>query len=65
VRRSGRCRELHLRQADPHLASLHFRGLVEADILDRRLNGERAITNDHVDIAVKEGVPAFLRAYAP
>lgn len=55
----------HLRNGDPYLASIHFRGLVEADVLERRLNGERLVTNAQVETAVEEGVEAFLRAYAP
>jgi len=54
-----------LRKSDPYLASIHFRGLVEADVLERRLNGERLVTNAQVETAVNEGVAAFLRAYAP
>ena len=54
-----------LRKADPYLASIHFRGLVEADVLERRMNGERLVTNAQVETAVEQGVEAFLRAYAP
>lgn len=54
-----------LRKSDPYLASIHFRGLVEADVLERRMNGERLVTNAQVDTAITEGVAAFLRAYAP
>jgi AcrR family transcriptional regulator len=54
-----------LRKADPYLASIHFRGLVEADVLERRLNGERLVTQAQVKTAIVEGVAAFLRAYAP
>ena len=54
-----------LRKADPYLTSIHFRGLVEADVLERRMNGERLVTNAQVDTAVEQGVEAFLRAYAP
>lgn len=57
--------EGRLRKADPYLASIHFRGLVEADVLERRMNGERLVTNAQVETAVIEGVAAFLRAYAP
>lgn len=53
-----------LRKADPYLASIHFRGLVEADILERRLNGDRLVTNAQIGTAVEQGVDAFLRAYA-
>lgn len=55
----------HLRKADPYLASIHFRGLVEADVLERRLSGERLVTSAQVETAISEGVAAFLRAYAP
>jgi hypothetical protein len=55
----------HLRKADPYLASIHFRGLVEADVLERRMNGERLVTNAQIDTAIDQGVEAFLRAYAP
>jgi AcrR family transcriptional regulator len=55
----------HLREADPYLASIHFRGLVEADVLERRLNGERLVTNAQIENAIVQGVDAFLRAYAP
>lgn len=54
-----------LRKADPYLASIHFRGLVEADVLERRLNGERLVTNAQIETAVEQGVEAFLRAYTP
>lgn len=54
-----------LRKADPYLASIHFRGLVEADVLERRMNGERLVTKAQVETAVEQGVEAFLRAYAP
>ena len=53
-----------LRKADPYLTSIHFRGLVEADVLERRMNGERLVTNAQVETAVEQGVAAFLRAYA-
>lgn len=54
-----------LRKADPYLASIHFRGLVEADVLERRMNGERLVTNAQVETAIEQGVDAFLRAYGP
>lgn len=54
-----------LRKADPYLASIHFRGLVEADVLERRMNGERLVTNAQVETAIEQGVEAFLRAYGP
>jgi AcrR family transcriptional regulator len=54
-----------LRKGDPYLASIHFRGLVEADVLERRLNGERMVTQAQIETAIEQGVEAFLRAYAP
>jgi AcrR family transcriptional regulator len=55
----------HLRKADPMLATWHFRGLVEADLVERRLHGETIITAHEMKTAVEAGVDAFLRAYAP
>jgi AcrR family transcriptional regulator len=60
-----RVADVIVRKADPYLASIHFRGLVEADVLERRLNGERLVTSAQVETAVEQGVEAFLRAYAP
>jgi AcrR family transcriptional regulator len=54
-----------LRRADPNLATSHFRGLVEADLIERRLHGDPAITAHEIETAVTEGVGAFLRAYSP
>ena len=53
----------HLRKADPMLATWHFRGLVEADLVERRLHGETTITAHEIKTAVEAGVDAFLRAY--
>jgi AcrR family transcriptional regulator len=54
-----------LRRADPNLATSHFRGLVEADLIERRLHGDPAITAHEIETAATEGVGAFLRAYSP
>jgi AcrR family transcriptional regulator len=54
-----------LRKADPMLATWHFRGLVEADLVERRLHGEKTITAHEIKTAADAGVEAFLRAYAP
>ena len=53
-----------LRKADPMLATWHFRGLVEADLVERRLHGETTVTAHEIKTAAEEGVEAFLRAYA-
>jgi AcrR family transcriptional regulator len=55
----------NLRRADPMLAAWHFRALVEADLVERRLHGEKTITAHEVKTASEAGVDAFLRAYAP
>lgn len=52
-----------LRRADPLLAAWHFRGLVEADLVERRLHGDTTITAHEMETAVSAGVDAFLRAY--
>jgi AcrR family transcriptional regulator len=54
-----------LRRADPMLATWQFRGMIEADLVERRLHGDVAITAHEVERAASEGVQAFLRAYAP
>lgn len=54
-----------LRRADPNLATWHFRGLVEADLLERRLHGDMAVTAHEIETAAVAGVDTFLRAYAP
>lgn len=55
----------HLRAADPYLATMHFRGLLEGDILERRMFGESQIADSEIENVTKQGVDAFLRAYAP
>jgi AcrR family transcriptional regulator len=54
-----------LRRADPILATWHFRGLIEADLVERRLHGDTTITAHEIETAVTVGVDAFLRAYEP
>lgn len=54
-----------MRKADPNLATWHFRGLIEADLVERRLHGDPDITGHEIETAVSAGVAAFLRAYAP
>lgn len=53
-----------LRQAPPYLAAMHFRGLIEADLLERRLHGDETITARDVKTAATFGIDAFLRAYS-
>jgi len=54
-----------LRKADPMLATWQFRGMIEADLVERRLHGDATITAHEVETAVTMGVEAFLRAYEP
>jgi AcrR family transcriptional regulator len=55
----------NLRKADPMMAAWHFRGLVEADLVERRLHGETTITAHEIKTAVESGVDVFMRAYEP
>jgi len=53
-----------LRTADPYRTAVHFSGLIEADLVERRLHGEPSISPADIESAVADGVDAFLRAYA-
>ena len=53
-----------LRQADPYLAAMHFRGLTESDLLERRLHGDQTVTARDIEAAAASGIEAFLRAYS-
>ena len=57
-------RAARLRKGDPLVATWQFRGLIEADLVERRLHGDTTITEHEVERAVTEGVQAFMRAYA-
>jgi AcrR family transcriptional regulator len=54
-----------LRRSDPATAALHFRCLVEGDLLERRLHGDWSFAAPQIRQAVSSGVDVFLRAYAP
>lgn len=54
-----------LRKSDPMIATWQFRGMIELDLVERRLHGDMTITGHEVERAASEGVQAFLRAYAP
>lgn len=58
-------RGARMRKADPLVVTWQFRGMIEADLVERRLHGDMTITDHEVERAVTEGVEAFLRAYAP
>jgi len=53
-----------LRAADPYRAAVHFRALIEADLVERRLQGEPSVSQADIESAVEDGVDVFLRAYA-
>jgi hypothetical protein len=44
-----------LRKADPMLATWHFRGLVEADLIEPGLHGEITITAHEIKTAAEAG----------
>lgn len=52
-----------LRVADPYVAAIHFRGLVEGDLLERALHGDDQVSMAEAAAAASLGVDAFLRAY--
>jgi AcrR family transcriptional regulator len=54
-----------LRRAEPYRTAQHFRALVELDLVERRLQGDQSVTPAVVEEETREGVRAFLRAYAP
>lgn len=54
----------HLRPLDPYQTAMHFRGVIEADLVERRLHGDETISPEEVEAAVLSGTEAFLRAYA-
>jgi len=53
-----------LRPAEPDRAAGHLRGLIEADLGERRLHGDDSITPQAIETEVQEGLEVFLRAYA-
>jgi len=53
-----------LRQVAPYLTAMHFRGLIESDLVERRLHGDQSITSRDIKTAATTGVDAFLRAYS-
>ena len=58
-------RAARLRKGDPMVATWHFRGMIEAELVERRLHGDLTITDHEMERAVTQGVQAFMRAYAP
>jgi AcrR family transcriptional regulator len=53
-----------LRQADPMRAAMHFKGLLEADILDKRLRTLLyKVTDEQIEEVVSSAIDVFKRAY--
>lgn len=55
-----------LRQADPIIATLHLRGLLESELLDRfQFQIDMDVTEDEVKKVVGRAVDVFMAAYGP
>ena len=55
-----------LRRADPWTTTMHFKGLIDGELLELQgLNALPSIDADRIARTVEAGVDAFLRAYAP
>ena len=55
-----------LRQADPLVATLHLRGLLEAELLDRFLfQVQEEVTAEQIKAVTGRAVDAFMAAYGP
>jgi AcrR family transcriptional regulator len=58
--------EGQLRKADPWVATMHWKGLNEGDLLDRRLLGiDKEIAPSEILAAAKAAADAFLTLYGP
>jgi AcrR family transcriptional regulator len=58
--------EGRLRRTDPWMATLHFKGLLDADLVERRLLGDiRGPDAELVTDRVKKAVDVFLHYYGP
>ena len=56
----------HLRQADPWVAALHLRGLLESELLGPRLLGViDTVSAEEIDAAANRALDVYLRGYAP
>jgi AcrR family transcriptional regulator len=58
-------RAARLHKGDPWVATWQFRGMIEAELVERCLHGDKTITDADVERAVTEGVQVFMRAYGP
>ncbi len=58
--------EGRLRHADPWVAAMHLKGLLEQDLFDKRLLGAVAeIESATIERAANDAAEVFLRAYGP
>ena len=58
--------EGRLRRADPWVAAMHLKGLLEQDLFDRRLLGAvAAIEPATIERAAQDAADVFMRAYGP
>jgi AcrR family transcriptional regulator len=54
-----------LRAADAWVATLHLKGLLQAELLDRALFGYAKPSGKAIDAAVERAIDVYLRAYGP
>jgi hypothetical protein len=58
--------EGRLRKADPWTAAMHFKGLMDHDLVERRLLGEiKGPDVKEIEAVASKGVDVFLAAYGP
>jgi AcrR family transcriptional regulator len=58
-------RAARLHKGDPWVATWQFRGLIEGELVERRLHGDLTITDAALEKSVADGVQVFMRAYGP
>jgi AefR-like transcriptional repressor, C-terminal domain len=54
-----------LRQADPWVAAMHLKGLLESEYFDQAMTGYiKAVTPEMIEAAAKRAIDIFWRAYS-
>ncbi|MGZ8336847.1 MAG: TetR/AcrR family transcriptional regulator C-terminal domain-containing protein, partial [Allosphingosinicella sp.] len=62
----GLMNEGRLRKSDPWIAAMHWKGLVQLDLFERRLLGAiKTPDPQEIDAAAKSAADAFLKIYGP
>jgi AcrR family transcriptional regulator len=56
-------RAARLHKGDPWVATWQFRGMIEGELVERRLHGDLTITDAALEKSVADGVQVFMRAY--